>query len=94
MPVIVNLDVETYSEAGYTLDGGKWVSVSGPGKVGGLPACGMDVYARHPSTEILVEADEDRTHPPLSELPDHPEVTHMRRVDLCGPLIRHICILR
>jgi hypothetical protein len=47
----------------------------------------------YPSTEILVEADEDRAHSPLPELPDHPEVTHMRRVYLCGLLIRHICIL-
>ena len=55
---VVSLDFETYSEAGYHWlpDRQKWQSVSGPGKVGGLPVVGAYVYARHPSTEILSAA--------------------------------------
>lgn len=52
MTSYVNLDFETYSEAGYYFDG-RWRSVAG-GQQGGLRAVGAAVYAEHPSTEVLV----------------------------------------
>jgi DNA polymerase len=53
--VLPDMDFETYSEAGFEYNEvtGKWVSVMGSGKKGGLPAVGSAVYAQHPSTEIL-----------------------------------------
>lgn len=51
----VSLDFETYSEAGFRFNAGtsRWESISA-GQQGGLPAVGADVYAEHPSTEVLV----------------------------------------
>lgn len=46
------IDFETYSEAGYRWEGGKWHKLEGATKPG-LAAVGLDVYARHPSTEVL-----------------------------------------
>lgn len=48
------IDFETYSEAGFVLDPstGKWGAPEGA-RAKGLPAVGLDVYARHPSTEVL-----------------------------------------
>ena len=54
----VHLDFESRSEAGFVKDEetGRWVSVAGAGKVGGLAAINSDAYARHPSTEVLLAA--------------------------------------
>jgi DNA polymerase len=52
--VIADMDFEMYSEAGYRWDEEemKWGSPS-KGEEGGLPYCGMQQYAEHPTTEIL-----------------------------------------
>lgn len=49
--VLADLDFETYSEAGYVFQEGKWKSIM-PTK-SGLSAVGLQKYAEHPSTEIL-----------------------------------------
>lgn len=53
--VLPDMDFETYSEAGFYFDQdrGRWVSLAGPGKKGGLSVVGSVVYAQHPSTEVL-----------------------------------------
>ena len=58
MPGRINLDFETYSQAGCLFDLVKrrWVSIAGPGKKKGLPAIGAEAYAMHPSTEVLTAA--------------------------------------
>lgn len=52
--VLADLDFETYSEAGYVWDEADnvWKSPV-PGKEAGLGLVGAQVYAEHPSTEIL-----------------------------------------
>lgn len=47
-----DMDYETYSEAGAIWNGEKWVAPQGAAKRG-LSAVGMEVYARHASTEVL-----------------------------------------
>jgi DNA polymerase len=49
-----SMDFETYSEAGYVINGagGKVRGLGGQGK-GGLPVVGTPAYAAHPSTEVL-----------------------------------------
>lgn len=50
--VYVDMDFETYSEAGYYFSNNKWHSiVTSPPH--GLSAVGASVYSEHPSTEIL-----------------------------------------
>jgi DNA polymerase len=52
--ILPDMDFETYSDAGLVLRlDGKWQSIIGPGKKGGLSAVGMAVYSEHPSTEVL-----------------------------------------
>lgn len=51
MSQLAEFDFETYSEAGYTWDGKKWVGYSPTVK--GLSAVGAAVYSEHPSTEVL-----------------------------------------
>lgn len=53
--VLPDMDFETYSEAGFIYDevARKWVSVTGPGKKGGISAVGSTVYAQHPSAEVI-----------------------------------------
>ena len=53
---LADLDFETYSEAGFVWleDLQKWQSVAGKGKPGGLGVVGLQKYAEHPTTEILV----------------------------------------
>lgn len=48
------IDFETYSEAGFVWNAAakKWEPPEGSKKKG-LPVVGLDVYARHPSTEVL-----------------------------------------
>lgn len=55
--VNAELDMESYSEAGYIWDAGeqKWQCPPGA-KLKGLPVVGLDNYARHPTTEILMFA--------------------------------------
>lgn len=62
---MINLDFETYSEAGLVCDGQKWRSPrydpddpKSSAKNKGLPLVGAAVYAFHPSTEILTFAYE------------------------------------
>ncbi len=50
--ILPSMDFETYSEAGYVWNGAKWGRLAGAAKYG-LPACGLAVYAQHPSTEVL-----------------------------------------
>jgi DNA polymerase len=52
--VLPDLDFETYSEAGYVWDAGrnKWGCLRGTDKKG-LGVVGAQVYAEHPSTEVL-----------------------------------------
>jgi DNA polymerase len=52
--VLPDLDFEAYSEAGYVWDGGrmKWGCLRGTDKKG-LGVVGAQVYAEHPSTEVL-----------------------------------------
>lgn len=50
--VLPDLDFETYSEAGYVLQDGKWKSIT-KSPPHGLGAVGASVYAEHPSTEVL-----------------------------------------
>lgn len=50
--MIIDLDFETYSEAGYELTSGKWKKVGR----GGLEEVGAAVYSEHPSTEVLCAA--------------------------------------
>jgi DNA polymerase len=49
------MDFEAYSEAGYywNVDLGRWVSVAGVGKEGGIKVVGAVAYAEHPTTEVL-----------------------------------------
>lgn len=54
--VLADMDFETYSEAGYVWreDLAKWISPLGEGKAKkGLELVGLQVYAEHPSTEVL-----------------------------------------
>ncbi len=53
MPAVVNLDLETFSAAGFSFDGQRWRSIAGRQK-GGLPAVGAAVYAAHPTAEVLI----------------------------------------
>lgn len=49
---IPEIDFETYSEAGYTWDGEKYLAPKGATKPG-LAAVGAVVYAEHPTAEVL-----------------------------------------
>ena len=51
--MIVSLDMETYSEAGYVFHDGRWRAPENSSK-SGLPAVGAAVYAEHPTAEILI----------------------------------------
>ena len=50
--ILPNMDFETFSEAGYKQVAGKWVSVAGKGKQGGINVTGAWVYSEHPSTTV------------------------------------------
>lgn len=50
--VLGSMDFETYSGAGYTVEGGK-VRGIGPGFKGGLPVVGTPVYVMDPDAEVL-----------------------------------------
>jgi len=51
--VLADMDFETYSEAGYTWTGAKWQNA---GRFGGLTEVGVQVYAEHESTDVLMLA--------------------------------------
>lgn len=51
--VLADIDFETYSEAGYLWKGDKWVSPHPNSTTKGLKLVGLQVYAEHPSTEVL-----------------------------------------
>lgn len=54
--ILPDLDFETYSEAGFVWDSaaGKWRALPGASQnKKGLPVVGSQVYAEHPSTEVL-----------------------------------------
>lgn len=51
--VIPAMDFETYSEAGFTFNGERWLSVKGKGQKAGLPVVGVPVYSEHPTAEII-----------------------------------------
>lgn len=50
--VIPDMDFETYSEAGYYFEDGKWKSISTTAPHG-IGAVGAAAYSEHPSTEVL-----------------------------------------
>jgi len=49
--IVISIDYETYSEAGYTWAGARWESVQPPKN--GLAAVGSYNYSVHPSTRVL-----------------------------------------
>jgi len=51
--VLPDCDFETYSEAGYVFEGGRWHGLASGPKGKGLSCVGMATYAMHPSTEVL-----------------------------------------
>lgn len=51
--VLPDMDFEAYSKAGFTQVNGKWQSIQGKGKIGGIMRVGAWVYSEHPSTEVL-----------------------------------------
>ncbi len=51
--MIASLDFETYSEAGFLFDGERWRPLEGTMK-SGLMGVGADVYAEHPSADVLI----------------------------------------
>lgn len=88
------MDFETYSEAGFYFNGKRWVSISGPGKKGGIFAVGAAAYCEHESAEILSLAYDllDGLGPRLW-IPGLPEPTDLFDYLATGaPIEAHNCL--
>jgi len=83
----VNLDLETYSAAGYHFDGQRWRSVAGSQK-GGLPAVGAAVYAEHPSAEVLIACYQFPGGPMETWVPGMPNPTDLLEHVRAGGLVQ------
>ena len=85
--MIVTLDMETYSAAGFAQDPDGRIRGVGPQGKGGLPVVGTPQYAAHPSTEILC-ASYDWYGLPVSWVPGSPAPVALLEHVQAGGMIR------